>query len=213
MRIFLLIVVIPLFGIVRGQDSLLRLKHNWVQNYMNEIVFCYQEYDIDNHKSFRVPPDSICSLLLQDSLKSKYINISDNIALFNNVIELEITGKGVLRMSNHIGFLTKLRCLEIEGSIDDLSIPDSLKFCENLEIIDLSGERNTITKIPEGVLGLKKLKFLTINMEGITDKKLINDITRLAKSPSITAIILNNSDLKKSDRRKLIATRKIAFLD
>lgn len=144
MKAVLTLFFISLFGAIRGQDSLLRLKHKWVQDYMNETIFCYQEHSIDNDNSLAITPDSVCSLLLQDSLGSKYIYVSDKIEHFNNVIELEITGNGTVRISSRIGSLTKLRCLEIEGQIDDLSIPDSLRLCDNLEIIDFQAKRTRL---------------------------------------------------------------------
>lgn len=179
---------------------------------MNETILCYQEYGIDNYDSLQVSPDSICSLLLQDSLKGEHIYISNNIIHFNNLIELEVIGDGILRMSNLIGALTKLRSLEIECQIDDLSIPDSLNFCDNLEIIDFSGEKNAITKLPEALFGLEKLKFLTINMVGVSDKKIVDDIFNITLRTNIEAVILYNFKFKRSDKRRLMGTGKVAFM-
>lgn len=212
-----LIVILGYTATAQNTDSLAKLDRAWTMNHMRSLdaIKCSQEYSLDVANDSIEKAATICSLMFnffEDSSlwSNNRIFIDKRIGLFTEAKELETHGNVFIGFSPEIKKLKQLRLLWIETNIDKKSIPKQLKECDSLQAISLDGV-NKLNHLPKGVLGLKNLKFFTINMEGINSPQVIDDIVRLSKSKNIICITLCNFHPNETLETRLLGTNKIVI--
>lgn len=168
MKIALLLILTPFFGLSQNMDSL--IIHDFWKKYdksIRDTLTIFNDFSV----SIKELPDEFYQLkhlrIVKLDFEISLEELSSDVKNFTELEELLIQKSKLTSLPKEIGQLKKLKSLTVAWGGQLSHIPPEIGDLENLEHLDLY--RNNLTTLPESIKNLKSLKLLRLGENNFSE--------------------------------------------